>query len=280
MKKIHYTFSGEFGAEIVLHIPYLYHLFLQHKIHPEDSVEIYPGMDPFYFFLSPSQIRFHTSPRYYVSPNHRTTPNQHDDVDELADYSQWTPPPYQHMYRNSLLIFARPLLVIHNKYNVEWNQSPINFLDPLTLDLLFSTLSPHYQVVYLGTDTTKGRSDYSQDHNTIFSFPDRAILDRHPDVLSFSQLLASFPEYNYNRLKLMLFANCRHYITVQGGGAALIAYFAQKMLVLHKKGWEWEKGSYQGWYQRLLPSFPTNLMVVRETKDLLDAVPPLFLSDY
>jgi hypothetical protein len=263
----------------VLHIPYLYHLFLQHKIHPEDLVEIYPGMDPFYFFLSPTQIMYHTTPRHYVPPNHRITPNQHDDVDELADYSQWTPPPYQHMYRNSLLIFDRPLLVIHNKYNVEWNQSPINFLDPLTLDLLFSTLSPHYQVVYLCADT-KARSDYSQDHNTVLSFPDRPILDRHPQILSFSQLLGAFPEYNYNMLKLMLFANCRHYITVQGGGAALIAYFAQKMLVLHKKGWEWEKGSYQGWYQRLLPSFPTSLVVVREAKDLVDAVPSLFLSDY
>ncbi len=97
----------------------------------------------------------------------------HDNPHSHAfDYSQWRPPPYKSHYSNTLLTYAKPLMVIHNKYAKEWNGPPVNFIDIPTLLKLAEVLKADYQVVYVRPELQT--TGYAQDQSDILEFNDHA----------------------------------------------------------------------------------------------------------
>ena len=64
------------------------------------------------------------------------------------DFSKWMRVPLKSYYRNQVFVFDKPLLVIANKYNVEWDKPPINFLDIPTLDRIISAYRVTHQIIY------------------------------------------------------------------------------------------------------------------------------------
>jgi hypothetical protein len=205
----------------------------------------------------------------------------------------WLPPPFKSYFQSlpdavpilssiGLLDQNKPLLVVHNKYVKEWDGVPINFIDVATLDRLLTLLAPHYTVVYIHPSPTRmnvGTVQYSMDHNEALQLGDfQMIEERHPDVIIFEDIVVKSQDtYSYNKLKMMLYAHCDNYVTVQGGNAMLSGYFANKMVVYHVKGGETVCGSYNGWFHDLNPTEKMELKIAGHPTALLSLVTSMFL---
>ena len=53
---------------------------------------------------------------------------------------------YKKHYANSIFLYNKPILVIANKYNIEWGEPPINFLSIEMLDAVIEKLKHKYQI--------------------------------------------------------------------------------------------------------------------------------------
>jgi hypothetical protein len=178
----------------------------------------------------------------------------------------------------SLFSFAeKPLLVIHNKHNAEWESStPINTLSVGLLDDLCRRLTPSYTVVY--SRPSLGLVGYAYDHNPLVeTTADKDMLRAsHPDVLLYEDLLQRFPTYSYNHFKLLLHAACEHYVCVQGGNAHMVSFFFQRMVILHKRGSELKSGAYGGWYHDTRPADGRTLRIALTEEQMRTDVGEVF----
>ena len=64
---------------------------------------------------------------------------------------------------------------------------------------------------------------------------DYSVVDAHPKVISFKNLLAENNKYSYNELQLKVFANCDNFISVVGGTSFLASYFGGTNMIFNKK---------------------------------------------
>ena len=134
-------------------------------------------------------------------------------------------------------------------------------------------LKPHYTLVYIRpTATSHG---YAKDDSDVLEFDDHARLkEAHPEVLLFHELMKQHHEYDFNRLQLMLHANCDHFISVLGGNSVIASYFAGTNTVYAVKGHETEHTSEFGELYRNLAveSAQSTVHRVRNYSELLDYV--------
>lgn len=63
-------------------------------------------------------------------------------------FKKWKTVPYKDFYSNDTFKYGKPTLVIANKYNIEWDQPPVNFFDITTLDAIITQQKHKYQIVY------------------------------------------------------------------------------------------------------------------------------------
>ena len=141
----------------------------------------------------------------------------------------WCPPDYKTHFKNEELVFNKPLLIIHNKYNIEHGAITRNHINLVALEKLFIMLQDKYQVVYIRPmGNEKG---YSNDCN-ILEFEDHNLVKKYSKVILYQDLLREYPQYNYNELQLKLHANCERFITQQSGNNILCCYFGGVNIVL------------------------------------------------
>src|SRR5690606_22610114 len=124
------------------------------------------------------------------------------------------------IYQNDMIKFEKPILLIANKYNMEWDLPPLNFLDIPTLDSLVLQFREKYQIIYnrpLNNQITTDNSDIL-DLNEY-----KWLTNKYPEVILMNDLFETYREKvnNFNHLQLMVYANCNHFISVHGGTAAL-----------------------------------------------------------
>ena len=230
------AYLGELGYELQLYSPYIYHLHTLGRL----KKTIGASGSAAYNYFSPNHTELsskrHNCQGTYIHRNPHRVP---------FDYHNWKPPPYKKHYQNKLLVFDKPLLIIHNKYTWEWAEAPANFIDIPTLLKLAAMLKPHYTIVYIRpAANTRG---YALDDSDVLEFDDHAMLKKtHPEVLLFHELMKKYQEYGFNRLQLMLHANCDHFISVLGGNAVIASYFAGINTVYATKGHETEHESEFG----------------------------------
>lgn len=241
---------NEFGCEIILYISYYYYLHT-HNLLFNNKIITYKGMKPFYYFLDSDTLIERAENRVWSHPsNNPLIVNDLEHVKYL-DFRFWVPPPYKSIYKNNILIFNKPLLVVHNKHTIEWRIKPENFIDCNTLKYIFDTLKDTYQIVYIRPTNKKIDENYSIDHNLfIDELLDYDMIenDYKNSVLTITDILNQY-NYIYNELLLMLYSNCTNYISVQGGTSHFISFFYNKMVLLHKCGRELICGAYDGWYK-------------------------------
>jgi len=249
---------SEYGPELLLWVCYYYYLF-QKGLFFDNVVTTYNGMRPYYYFLPDAQVVERDGDRTWLGAEHRPLLLNRTEHVARFDVRAWTPPPYRDFYAEAgTSLFSwkdKPLLVIHNKHNGEWESpTPINTLSVRLLDDLCRLLTPSYTVVYCRP--SRGLTGYSYDHNPLVeTTADKDMLRAsHPDVLLYEDLLLRFPTYSYNHLKLLLHAACQNYVCVQGGNAHMVSFFFQRMVVLHKRGAELRSGAYGGWYLDTRPA--------------------------
>ena len=264
---------SEFGAEIILYACYYYYLYKSGLLF-NNTITTYKGMRPFYYFIDPSNIIERDEPRKWIHISSRPLLINNTEHINVFNKKYWYPIPYNMQYKNNKFVFDKPLLIIENKYAIEWNKRPINYFSVDTLDSIFSKLSDIYTIVYIRPSNKNNILDkysYSKDHNIILDDLNDYELIRNKymnKILLFNDLLLQY-NIEYNLLKLELFASCDKYISVQGGGTYLISFFYTRLLILHIEGNEINSGAYNGWYLDTEPG-DKNIKVTRSYNDLID----------
>lgn len=277
------AYQGEFGAEIVLFLPFVTWLsaagFLAGR-----RVSTYRGMACFYRHLDCAGVIERDERR---GPYQMRMPGWMPALNEHVLRRN----PY-HLYPDLRAQFAAlplspdpaadgaPLLIVHNKYTRDRKGLPVNFIDEATLDCVLGTLKRAFRVVYIrhGKDALPG--GYSEDHNSIMPLDDAAVLRAHPEVLDFDVLyaahLAAGGGLDLNSWKNALYARCHRFVTVQGGGAHHIACFKGSLIVvLHRGGQEVRLPYTDDGYYGFMAN-PAPLRAICRTQEELLAALPLF----
>ena len=220
----------EFGPELKHYLPYAYWHHLNGTLKRTVSFE---GTRPFYFF-SPDHVEKTGKRKYILDPN---IPNSEDHSFSYG-YKRWAQVPLKATYQNALnLGFEKPLVIISNKYNREWNGYPVNFLSADVLGQIAQKLLPYYTVVY----NRPGENLIVIDHNDVQAFDDKNFLKTNfPEVILAEEIFAENKGRvtGFNHLQLCLYAQCERFISVQGGNSVLASYFGGMNLVYQRQGHE------------------------------------------
>jgi hypothetical protein len=261
-------FTGEFGYEIATFLPFV--SWLKSDGHLNNAKVItYRGMAPYYFFLDQEQLVEKDAPRRFVRDVDRYYPTHRTDNAELRDWHR--PPDYRAHYASRARRFDRPTLFIQNKFTVEWNIGPINYIPLLDLVALLQIARDRFQVIYSRPDSRLKGAGYSSDERMHCNYPDRAILDRFPEALVLEDLVREEGR-PYNEVKLEVLAGTHLFFAVQGGGTHLLAAFNNSFLaVIHRRGTEYPFAYEQGIYKFLATPAP-ELVVARTDAQIGEAV--------
>lgn len=208
----------EFTWDMVRGLPNSYFCF-KNKL--DYKVIHKPGLNSIYRFDSANEesIEFNelndSSTYQYLRPN--------------FTLNQWTPPPLKQIYSEKFYS-KKPLIIIQNKYTVEWKQGIFNYFSIEILDKLVREFKDSYDIVYIRPEgNNKG---YYKDENKIEVFDDYDFLSlNHPEVILFPDLLKKTPNVDYNTLQFMVEANSERHITTSGGNACVASYFGGDVII-------------------------------------------------
>jgi hypothetical protein len=266
-------YSGEYGAEITTFIPFVAWLKAQGHL-KGCRIKTYVGMRPYYFFLDDDEYEEKSDLRRWLPIPERYWPSN------STYHAVQSPYHYYHDFRahygRKANPFNRPIVFMQNKFNIEWEAGPINFMPLMGLYQFFEATKDQFTIVY-SRPGSRNNQNFSKDHNFELNYPDLNILSDYPHAIHFESYCAD-NALDYNTTKLELMARSRLYIAVQGGGAHLMACFSGSiMLVLDRSenlspgGMEYPH-AYQSGPYKYLASPPANLMVARNFPEFYDGL--------
>ena len=246
-----------------------------------------------------------SSSLYYFSPQHTEVNVKRDFRNTILARRKGAPyvrihaferpdlkfPPYKEVYANDEFKWDKPTVCICNRYNSEWKQPPINFFSPEVLDTLFGILKD-YTVVYFAVDLP----DHLQDNYHSMPLNDLVVARKH-GVKIFQEFKG---DWNTNMMKI--FANCEHYITMNGGYSILASMFSGTNIIYSKPGrvqtkeigkksfWRWYPNingvrtlyvpSYDNLIERVKTLYVDKLPVVNVYTDKIRCLDSLLSQDY
>lgn len=230
--------EGEFGWEILTCVGYAYYLYLRGEL---ESTSSYKDTRCLYFF-SPNHIEREGQ---RTNRNSKRFPIKDIHVRDL-DTSQWRMPDYASKYKNNTFKFDRPHIVICNKYCIEWDSEPVNFIDTATLTSLIDSFEKRgFLVIYNRPSPREIIGDNSQ----ILDLGEKGLLKkRFPSVLFMEEI---YSEYSFNETQMMIMANSDSMVSVQGGSAVLCSLFGRPNYIYAKQGGEVDFDSYNTWFKKL-----------------------------
>lgn len=230
----------EFGYELQLVIPYTYYLYENNLLLKTISCK---KTRELYYFSKNHEEKYNK--RICCQPD---VPNKSPHIKEL-NYDMYVPPPYQNIFKNTLFLFNKPLLIIHNKYNIEWGGPPVNYIDKNSLEKIFEHCYNRYTVVYIRPNFNEIISDNSE----ICDLDEYDILNKY-SILNGNKLYQENKLKNninnFNHFQLLIHSNCSHFISVQGGNSVLASYFGGTNIIYACKGGEINSKSYHGHYKK------------------------------
>lgn len=158
---------GEFGHELTVIAPWYYGTGVDLKC--DLNTTGLPGTKYLYYFSAEHHIKVGMrrsssagSNMPYGCPTHGTHEWPRFSTDEPASRvgntpvlsGHWAPMPLRDFFGTGHLHVGvpgddKPLLMIFNKYTMQWKQKPINFIPISTLKALLSMLVPRYRIVYV-----------------------------------------------------------------------------------------------------------------------------------
>ena len=163
---------------------------------------------------------------------------------------KWAPVPLKETYKNEIYVFEKPMLVIANRYNMEWEGPPISFFSIDLLDQIIKELKDKYTIVY----NRPRPQNITMDNSDIYELNEYEWLSvTHPDVVLMEDLYQENKgkANNYNHFQLMVYANADRFLSIHGGTATLASYFSGINIVLSKQGPE----HHFKCYEKLYPMF-------------------------
>lgn len=222
------TFGGEFAPELEFVLPFAYWHYKNGTLRSTHSAK-------------------YTKEIYFFSPDH------HEDFDVRSnegnynfetprilyshdyDMKKWLPVPMKAQYQNNIYVYDKPVLIIANRYNMEWDGPPISYYSIEALDYMISNLKNDYTIIY----NRPRPENITMDNSDIYDLNEFDWLaETHPEVILMEDLWKEnkAKANNFNHLQLMVYANASHFISVHGGTAALASYFGGVNIVISKKG--------------------------------------------
>ena len=236
------SYKGEFGSELKWAIPFAYWHWLNGTLLRTES---YFGTKDLYFF-SPNHTEVDRKREFF---NSIELPNS-EDHNFSYSFRKWTAVRYDQFKSQINLAFDKPLLIISNKFNTEFHRGPVNFISLPLLHSLFETLSTKFSVIY---NRPNGK-DITEDNSRVLHLGEETLLEEYKEkVFSLSYLYSTSGKsfQSFNHFQLAVYANCRHFISVQGGNSVLSSYFGGTNIVLLKAGAEMPFHEYEHFYPRL-----------------------------
>jgi hypothetical protein len=242
-KKIEY--NSEFSPELKFVLPFAYWHYkngtLERTIGSVGTKELY--------FFSPNHVEEYDK-RVWVDFNYNIEIPNSVDHNLLYDYTKWEKVPLKEQYVNNKIVFDKPILVIANKYNIEWGQDPVNFLDLEMIKFICEFCQDRYQIIY----NRPSPFHIVNDESRILELGEkRCIKEIFPSVIFMEELYEEFFKEvkSFNHLQLLVYANASSFISVHGGTSTLASYFGGKNLIFSPKGHEHYFKEFQTIYPKL-----------------------------
>lgn len=235
------SFNGEFAPELQFALPFAYW-------HYKNGT------------LKATRSSKYTSELYFFSPDHkevfdkRTNEGNYNFEMPRILYShnynmkKWLPVPLKQQYQNDIFVYEKPILIVANRYNMEWDGPPISFFDIPTLQFIFENLQTKFTIVY----NRPAPKNITADNSDIYDLNEFDwIKTNYPGVILMEDLYEEnkVKVKSFNHLQLMVYANASAFISIHGGTATLASYFGGTNLILSKQGPE----HYFDCYQKLYP---------------------------
>lgn len=249
-------FQGEFQQELTFVIPFAYWHYLNGTLKTTISSK---NTKDFYFF-SEDHKEIHDKRIWQLNHSNFEIPNMTHCVS--FDYKKWVQVPFKDRYRNNVFVFEKPILIIANKYNIEWDNQPINYFDIGMLEWIIKNYGQKYQIVY----NRPLPSQIVDDNSEILDLNEHIWLKQnHPEVLQLNDLYSDNKATvnSFNHLQLLVYANCNHFISVHGGTAALASYFGGINIILSKRGIEHELKEFE----TIFPALSNATILHAKTED-------------
>lgn len=222
------SFSGEFGQELLFVLPFAYWHYKNGTLRSTRSAKYTKEL---YFF----------SPEHHEEFEVRTVEGNYNFEVPRILYSQdynihkFLPVPLKEHYRNDIYQYDKPLLIIANRYNMEWDGPPVSYYDIPALEFIISNLKSDFTIVY----NRPRPGDITPDNSETYDLNEFGWLkENHPEVILMDDLYKENKgkARNFNHLQLMVYANSDHFISVHGGTSTLASYFGGVNLIISKKG--------------------------------------------
>ena len=224
-------YHGEFQQELTFVLPFSYWHFLNGTLKKTISCDATKEL----YFFSNNHKELHKKRDWRNNAKNFEIPNMTHCAS--FTYKKWAQVPLKQYYNNSIFVFEKPILVIANKFNIEWEKDPINFFDISLLDKIINRYKNKYQIIYnrpLQTQIVSDGSDILDLGEYIW------LRNTHPEVILMNDLYEKNQTMvnNFNHLQLMIYANCNLFLSVHGGTAALASYFGGINIIFSKSGME------------------------------------------
>jgi hypothetical protein len=237
------SFNGEFGPELQFVLPFAYWHHINGTLRSTKSSKF---TSEFYFFSENHIEEFE---------NRTNEGNYNFEMPRILyshdyDMNKWLAVPLKKQYQNDIYVFEKPLLILANRYNMEWDGPPISYFDIPTLDYIIGNLKNHFTIIY-----NRPRPEHiTEDNSETYDLNEFEWLqDTHPEVLFMQKIYEENKgnAKNFNHLQLMVYANANHFVSIHGGTSVLASYFEGINLILSKQGPEHHFNCYNTLYPKL-----------------------------
>ena len=254
-------FSGEFAPELQFVLPFAYWHYKNGTL--KNTVSSRYTRELFFF-----------SPQHEEKYDTRTNEGNYNFEMPRILYSQnysmhkWEPVPLKEHYHNEVYIYDKPIVVIANRYNSEWDGPPISFFSIELLDFLFTQLKKHYTIIY----NRPRPQNITMDNSDIYDLDEFGWISlTHPEVVLMEDLFKEnrAEARNFNHFQLLLYANADKFISIHGGTATLASYFGGTNLILSKQGPEHHFQCYQKLYPQFSGATILHARTDREVEDFV-----------
>ncbi|WP_129713797.1 hypothetical protein [Pedobacter sp. SYP-B3415] len=237
------SFDGEFAPELQFALPFAYWHFKNGTLKKTESSKFTREL----YFFSPDHEEKYESRRPEGNYNFEMPRilYSHD-----YDMNKWAQVPLKQTYTNEIYRFDKPVLVIANRYNMEWDGPPISYFSIELLDHVISELKGRYTIIY----NRPRPQNITMDNSDIYDMDEYSWLEQnHPEVILLEDLWKEnrANARNFNHLQLMIYANAAKFLSIHGGTATLASYFGGTNIILSKQGPE----HHFGCYHKLYPKF-------------------------
>lgn len=237
------SFDGEFAPELEFVIPFAYWHYKNGTLLRTEGARFTKEM---YFFSADHQevfeVRTNEGNYNYETPRILYS---HD-----YDMSKWEQVPFKSHFKNEIYVYKKPILIVANRYNTEWDGPPISFFSIEILRFIFDKLGSHYQIIYNRPRPHQITSDTSEvsDLNE-YGF----ITEKYPQVILMEDLYNEnlIKANSFNHFQMCVYANTTKFLSIHGGTAALASCFEGENIILSKQGPEHHFGCFQKLFPKL-----------------------------